>query len=162
MLVAQSCLTLCDPMDSSPPGSSLHLTAKLFQIVKDDAVKVLLSICWHIWKMQQWPQNWKRLVFIPILKKGNAKEYSNSYTIVLISQASKVMFKILQASLSKTWTVYFQMYKLDLEKVEEPEIKLPTFIGSWRKQGNSRKHTLAALTTLKPWLCGSQQTVENP
>ena len=145
-------------MDSSPPGSSLHLTAELFQVLKDDAVKVLPSICRQIWKMQQWPQNWKMLVFIPILKKGNAKEYSNNYTIVLISQASKVMLKILQASPSRTWTVYFQMYKLDLEKVEEPEIKLPTFIGSWRKQGNSRKHTLAVLTMLKPWLCGSQQT----
>ena len=100
--VTQSCLTLCDPMDSSPPGSSLHLTAELFQVLKDDAVKVLPSICRQIWKMQQWPQNWKMLVFIPILKKGNAKEYSNYYTIVLISQASKVMLKILQASPSRT------------------------------------------------------------
>ena len=70
---------------------------ELFQILKDDAVKVLHSICQHIWKTQQWPQDWKRSVFIPIPKKGNAKEYSNYCTIALISHASKVMLKILQA-----------------------------------------------------------------
>ena len=65
------------------------IPVELFQILKDDAVKVLHSICQQIWKTQQWPQDWKRSVFIPILKKGNAKEYSNYLTIVLISQASK-------------------------------------------------------------------------
>ena len=68
-----------------------------FQILKDDAVKVLHSICQPIWKTQQWPQDWKRSVFIPIPKKGNAKEYSNYCTIALISHSSKVMLKILQA-----------------------------------------------------------------
>ena len=68
-----------------------------FQILKDDAVKVLHSICQHIWKTQQWPQDWTRSVFIPIPKKGNAKECSNYRTIALISHASKVMLKILQA-----------------------------------------------------------------
>ena len=72
---------------------------ELFQILKDDAVKVLHSICQQIWKTQQWPQDWKRSVFIPIPKKGNAKEYSNYRTIALISHASKVMLKILQARL---------------------------------------------------------------
>ena len=72
---------------------------ELFQILKDDAVKVLHSICQHFWKTQQWPQHWKRSVFIPIPKKGNAKECSNYRTIILISHASKVMLKILQASL---------------------------------------------------------------
>ena len=71
----------------------------LFQILKYDAVKVLLSICQQIWKTQQWPQDWKRSVFIPIPKKGNAKECSNYCTIALISQAGKEMLKILQASL---------------------------------------------------------------
>ena len=71
------------------------ILVELFQILKDDAVKVLHSICQQIWKTHQWPQNWKRLVFIPTLKKGNAKEYSK--TAALISQASKVMLKILQA-----------------------------------------------------------------
>ena len=75
------------------------IPVKLFQILKDDAVKVLHSICQQIWKMQQWPQDWKRSVFIPVPKKVNAKECSNYHTIVLISQTSKVMLKILQARL---------------------------------------------------------------
>ena len=73
----------------------------LFQILKDDAVKVLHSICQQIWKIQQWPQEWKRSVFIPIPKKGNAKACSNYHTIALISHASKVMLKILQAMLQQ-------------------------------------------------------------
>ena len=75
------------------------ILAELFHILKDDAVKVLHSICQQIWKTQQWPQDWKRSVFIPIPKKGNAKEYSNYPTIALISHATKVMFRILQARL---------------------------------------------------------------
>ena len=77
------------------------IPAELFQILKDDAVKVLHSICQQIWKTQQWPQDWKRSVFIPIPKKGNAKECSNYCTIVLISHASKVMLKVLQARLQQ-------------------------------------------------------------
>ena len=73
----------------------------LFQILKDDAVKVLHSICQQIWKTQQWPQDWKRSVFIPIPKKGNAKECSNYHTVALITQASKVMLKILQVRLQQ-------------------------------------------------------------
>ena len=72
---------------------------ELFQILKDDSVKVLHSICQQIWKTQQWSQDWKRSVFIPIPKKGNAKECSNYHTIALISHASKLMLKILQARL---------------------------------------------------------------
>ena len=72
---------------------------ELFQVLKDDAMKVLHSICQQIWKAQQWPQDWKRSVFIPIPKKGNAKECSDYRTITLISLASKVMLKILQARL---------------------------------------------------------------
>ena len=75
------------------------IPAELFQILKDDAVKVLHSICQQIGKTQQWPQDWKRSVFIPIPKKGNVKECSNYRTIALISHASKVMLKILQARL---------------------------------------------------------------
>ena len=75
------------------------IPVELFQILKDDAVKVLQSIYQQIWKTQQWPQDWKRSVFIPIPKKGDAKECSNYHTIALFSQASKVMLKILQASL---------------------------------------------------------------
>ena len=77
------------------------ITAELFQILKDDAVKMLHSICQQIWKTQQWPQDWKRSVFIPIPKKGNAKECSNHCTIALFSHASKVMLKILQARLQQ-------------------------------------------------------------
>ena len=75
------------------------LSVDLFQILKDNAVKVLHSICQQIWKTQQWPQDWKRSVFIPIPKKGNAKECSNYHIIALISHASKLMLKILQANL---------------------------------------------------------------
>ena len=93
----------------------------------------------------------KRSVFIPIPKKGNAKECSNCRTIALISHASKVMLKILQARFQQYETVNFQMLKLDLEKAEKPEIKLPTSVGSSKKQGNSRKiSTSASLTRLKP------------
>ena len=74
------------------------IPAELFQILKDDAVKVMHSICQQIWKTWQWPQDWKRSLFIPIPKKGNTKECSNYRTIALISDASKVMLKILQAS----------------------------------------------------------------
>ena len=77
------------------------IPVELFQILKDDAMKVLHSICQQIWKTQQWPQDWKRSVFIPIPKKGNAKDYSNYHTIALISHASKVMLKILQARLKQ-------------------------------------------------------------
>ena len=75
------------------------IPAELFRIEKDDAVKVLHSICQQIWKTQQWPQDWKRSVFIPVLKKGNAKECSNYHTTALTSHASKVILKILQARL---------------------------------------------------------------
>ena len=77
------------------------IPVELFQTLKDDAVKVLHSICQQIWKTQQWPQDWKTSVFIPIPKKGNAKECSNYRTIALISHASKVMLKILQARLQQ-------------------------------------------------------------
>ena len=77
------------------------IPVELFQILKDDAVKVLHSICQQIWKMQQWPQAWKKTVFIPNLKKGNAEECLNYWTIALISHATKVMLKILQARLQQ-------------------------------------------------------------
>ena len=84
----------------------------------------------QIWKSQQWPQNWKRSVFIPMPKKGNAKECSNYCTVALISHASKVMFKIFQARLQQYVNLELQIYKLDLENAEEPEIKLPTSVES--------------------------------
>ena len=106
------------------------IPVELFQILKDDAVKVLHSICQQIWKTQQWPQDWKRSIFIPIPKKGNPKECSNYCTVVLISHASKVMLKILHTRFQQYVTKYFQIFKLALEKAEEQEIKLPAYTGS--------------------------------
>ena len=122
-----------------------RIPVELFQILKDDDVKVLHSICQQIWKIQQWPQDWKRSVPIPTLKKGNIKESSKYGTIALISHASKVMLKILQARL-QLWTVNFQMFKLDLEKAEEPEIKLATSTESAKK--SSRKTSISAWLTM--------------
>ena len=106
------------------------IPVELFQILKDDVVKVLHSICQQIWKTQQWPQDWKRSVFIPISKKDNAKECSNYHTVALISHASKVMLKILQARLQQNMNRELQMFMLVLEKAEEPGIKLSTSDGS--------------------------------
>ena len=92
------------------------------------AVKVLHLICQQIWKTQQWPLDWKRSVFIPITKKGNAKDCSNYHTIAIISHTSKLMLKIVQARLQQY--LNFQVFKLVLEKAEEPEIKWPTSDGS--------------------------------
>ena len=122
------------------------IPAELFQVLKDDAIKVLHSTCQYIRKTQCRPQDWKRSVFIPIPKKGNTKECSKYHTIALISHASKVMLKILQARLQQYMkTMNFQMFKLDLEKAEEPEIKLPTSVGSSQKQESSRKTTTSPL-----------------
>ena len=123
------------------------IPVELFQILEYDAVQVLHSICQKIWKTQQWSQDWKRSVFIPIPKKGNAKECSNYRTIVLISHASKVMLKILQARLQQ-YMNNFQMFKLVLEKTEEPEIKLPTSAGSLKKQEKSRKISVSVILTM--------------
>ena len=107
-----------------------RIPVELFQILKDDAVKVLHSIYPQIWKTQQWPQDWKKSVFVPIPKKGNAKECSNYHTIALISHTSKIMLLILQARLQHYVNQDFLMFKLNLEKAEEPEIKLPTSVES--------------------------------
>ena len=116
-----------------------------------DAVKVLHSICQQIWKTQQWSQDWKRSVFIPLSKKGNAKEYSNYCTIELISHARKVMLKILQARLQQYMNRELPDVQAGFRKAEEPEIKLPTSDGPSKKQESSRKtSTSALLTTSKP------------
>ena len=121
---------------------------------------MLHSISQEIWKTLQWPEDWERSVFIPIPKKGNAKECSNYCTIALISHASKVMLKILQARLQQY--VNFQMFKLVLEKAEEPEIILPTSAGSSKKQESSRKTSTPALLTMpKPLTVWITTTMEN-
>ena len=124
------------------------IPVELFQVLKDDAVKVLPSIRQQIWKTQQWPQDWKRSVFIPIPKKGNAKECSNYHTIALISHASKAVLKILQARLQQYVNNELPGVQAGLEKAEEPEIKLPTSARSWKKQESSRKTSISALLTM--------------
>ena len=93
-------VTICCITTNKASGGD-GIPAELFQILKDDAVKVLHAVCQQIWKTQQWPQDWKRSVFIPIPKKDSAKECSNYCTIALISHTSKVMLKILQARLQQ-------------------------------------------------------------
>ena len=100
------------------------IPVELFQILNDDAVEVMHSICQQIWEPQQWPQDWKMLVFIPIPKKGNDKECSNYSTIAVISHASKVMLKILQGRLQKYVSHELPNDQIDLEKAEGTEIKL--------------------------------------
>ena len=114
-------------------------------------MKVLHSICQQISKTQQWPQDWKKSVLIPIPKKGKAKECSNCHTILLISHTSKVMLKILQARLQQYGKRELPDDKAGFRKGRGPEIKLPTFIGPSKKQKNSRKtQTSALLIITKP------------
>ena len=101
-------------------------------------------MCQQIWKTQQWLRDWKRSVFILIPKKGNAKKCSSYHTIALISHARKVTLKILQARLQQYTKQELPDFKLDLEKAEEPEIKLPTSVGASKKQENSRKTSTSA------------------
>ena len=109
------------------------IAVELFQILKDDTVKVLHSICQQIWKTPQWPQDWKMSVFLLIPKKGNAKECSNYHIMAHISHASKVMLKIFQARLQDYMNHELQMFKLDLERAEEPEMGIPEHLTClWR------------------------------
>ena len=124
------------------------IPVELFQILKDDAVKVLHSICQQLWKTQQWPQDWKRSVFIPIPKKGKAKECSNYHTIALISHASKVMLKILQARLQQYVNRELPDVQAGFRKGRGTRDQMPTFAGSWKKQESSRKTSASALLTM--------------
>ena len=124
-----------------------RIPAEPLQILKDDAVKKLHAMCQQIWKTQQWPQDWKRSVFIPIPKKGNAKECSNYHTVALISHARKVMLKILQARLQQYVNYEIPDVQAGFRKAEEPVIKLPTFTGSSKKQDSSKKTSISALLT---------------
>ena len=125
-----------------------RIPVELFQIPKDDAVKVLHSICQQIWKTQQWPQDWKRSVFIAIPKKGNAKECSSYHTIALISHASKVMLKILQARLQQYVNRELPDVQAGFRKGRGTRDQMPTFAGSWKKQESSRKTSISALLTM--------------
>ena len=120
----------------------------LFQILKDDAVKVLHSICQQIWKTQQWPQDWKRSVFIPIPKKGNAKECSNCCTIALISHASKVMLKILQARLQQHRNCELPDVQAEFRKSRGTRDQIANIHWIIKKQESSRKTSTPALLTI--------------
>ena len=110
------------------------IPVELFQILKDDAVTVLHSICQQIWKTQQWPQDWKTSVFFPIPKKGNAKECSNYCTIALISHSSKVMLKILQARLQQYLNYELPNIQAGFRKGRGTEITLPTSVASLKSK----------------------------
>ena len=124
------------------------IPVELFQILKDDAVKVLHSICQQIWKTQPWPQDWKGSVFIPTPKKDNVKEYSNCCMIALISHASKIMLKIIQARLQQYMNCEPPDVQAGFKKAEEQDIKLPATVGSSNKQDSFRKTSLPALLTM--------------
>ena len=111
-------------------------------------MKVLHSIYQQVWKTQQWPQDWKRSVFIPIPKEGHAKECSNYCTVAIISHTSKIMLKILPARLQQYMNYELPVVQAVLEKAEEQEIKLPTSAGSSKKQESSRKTSISALLTM--------------
>ena len=139
-----------------------RIPVELFQILKDDALKVLHSVCQQIWKTLQWPQDWKRSIFIPVPKKGNVKECSNSCTIALITHASKVILKFLQAR--------FQQYM----NCELPDVQ------AWFRKGRGSRYQIANICWIiknarefqkkhllllywlyqSLWLCRSQETVE--
>ena len=123
--------------------------AILFKKLVNLYVKVLHSICQQIWKTQQWPQAWKRSVFIPIPNKGNAKKCSNYHTTAFISHTSKVMLKTLQARLQQYMNHELPDVQDGIRKDrEEPQIKLPTSVGLSKKQESSRKISISALLTM--------------
>ena len=131
---------------------SYGIPAELFQILKDDAEKVLYSICQQIWKTQQWPQDWKKSVFIPIPKKGNAKECSNYCTIVLISHTSKAMFKILQARFQEHVNWELPDVQAEFRKGRGIRDQLTNIWWAIEKAAEfqEKTSTFASLTMLKP------------
>ena len=134
------------------------IPVELFQLLKDVALTMLHSICQHILKTLQWPQDWKRSVFIPIPQKAmpkNAQTTAQMHSSHMLEKCSKSS----KPGFNSMWTMNFQMFKLDLEKTEEPEIKLPTSVGLSERQEISRKTSTSALLTMpKLWLWGSQKT----
>ena len=137
------------------------IPAELFQILKNDAMIVLYSICQQIWKTQQWPQDWKRSVFIPVPKKDNAKDCSNYHTIALISHASKVMLKILQARLQQYMNRKLPDVPAGFRKGRGTRDQIVNI--HHRKSKRIPENHLLQLHWLHQslWLCGSQQTSED-
>ena len=133
-------------MNKASEGDGIPV--ELFQILKDDAVKVLHSICQQIWKTKQWPQDWKRSVFMPIPRKANAKECSNYHTIALISHASKVMLKILQARFQQYVNHEIPDVQAGFRKGRGTRDQLPRSAGSLKKRESSRKTSISVLLTM--------------
>ena len=124
------------------------IPVELFQILKDDAMKVLHSICQQVWKTQQWPQDWKRSVFIPIPKKGNAKEGSNYHTVVFISHTHEVMPQILQAKLQQYVNCELTDVQDGFRKGRRTRDQIANIHWIIKKQGSSRKICTSALLTM--------------
>ena len=136
----------------------------LFQILRDGAVKVLQSICQQIWKTRQWPQDWKRTVFIPIPKKGNVKDCSNYCTIALISHASKIMLKILQARLQQYVNRELPDVQAAFRKGRGTRDHIANIHWIMEKAREFQKNMYFCFIDYAKqslWLCGQQQTVEN-
>ena len=134
------------------------IPAELFQILKDDADKKLHSICQQIWKTQQWPQDWKGSVFVPIAKKGNAKECSNYHTIALNSHASKVMLKILQARLQQYVNRELPDVQAGFRKGRGTRDQIANIHWIIKKAGELQKNIYFCFIDYAKafWLCGSQ------
>ena len=136
------------------------ITAELFQILKDDAGKVLHSICQQIWKTRQWSQDWKRSAFMPIPKKGNAKECSNYCTIALLSHASKVMLKILQARLQQYVNQELPDVQARFRRARGTRDQIANIYWIIEKAREFQK-IIYFIDYVKAFDCGSQQAVEN-
>ena len=137
------------------------IPVELFQILKDDAVEVLHSICQQIWKTQQWPQDWKRSVFIPIPKKDNAKECSNYHTTALISHTCKVMLKILQARLQQYMNCELPDVQAGFRKGRGTRDHIANICWMIEKVRVPEKHLFLLYWLCQShWLCGSQLTME--
>ena len=134
------------PTNKASRGDGIPV--ELFQILKGDAVKLLHSICQQIWKTQQWPQDWKRSVFIPIPKKGNAKECSDYRTVALISHASKVMLKILQARFQQYVNHELPDVQAGFRKGRGTRDQIVNIHWIMEKQESSRKTSISALLTM--------------
>ena len=135
-----------DTMNKASGGDGIPV--EIFQILKDNAVKVLHSICQQIWKTQQWPQDWKRSVFIPIPKKGNAKQCSNCCTIAFISYASKVMLKILQASLQQYMNCELPVVQAGFRKCRGNRSNCQHLLDHQKSKRVSEKISFYALLTM--------------
>ena len=143
-------------------SEGVGIPVELCQILKYDTVKVLLS-CQQIWKTQQWSQDWKRSVFIPVSNKGNAKEWSNYHTTALISHISKLMLNIFQARLQEYLNHELSDVQTGFIKGRETRDQIANICCIIKKSREFQKKNLLLLYWLRQslWLCGSKQTVEN-